>query len=286
MTALKLVSGELVDNDQISKAKELDQKIRECVRDYVQLGKLLMDMRDGQSYRLLGPYSTFEEYVKDIEGLAITVAQLKIKAYLVHKAIEENLGPQIHGPRTEYQVAQLFRHETAIAKFRTEKRIVEKADGTKTPIEVPVAVSNPKRVAEQWASIVKSHEAAVERAKVAYEKKVQDATETGRPLPPFLKPPLSGKFVVNSLPTEHQPVAKVKSDAHVFTRLVGDIAKKAEELDGYLGQENEVKWQRAVALPDRKRLSKGVRDLIAQDIDEAIEILTMFKKDLAGEFSN
>lgn len=286
MTALKLVSGELVDNDQISKAKELDQKIRECVRDYVQLGKLLMDMRDGQAYRLLGPYSTFEEYVKDIEGLAITVAQLKIKAYLVHKAIEENAGPSLNGPGTEEQVKQLFRHETAIAKFKTEKRIVTTKDGEQRTVEVPVAVSNPKKVAEQWAAIVKSHESAIERAKVAYEKKVQDATETGKPLPPFLKPPLSGKFVVNNLPTEHQPVAKVKSDAHVFTRLIGDIAKKAEELDGYLGQDNEVKWQRAVALPDRKRLSKGVRDLIAQDIDETIEILTMFKKDFANEFGN
>jgi len=85
--------------------------------------------RRANSNALLGPYSTFEEYVKDIEGLAITTARQKIQAYLVHKAIEENSGDTIIPPGTEYQVKQLFLHETAIAKFKTEKRIVTTKDG-------------------------------------------------------------------------------------------------------------------------------------------------------------
>lgn len=48
MTALRVISGDLVDDNQIAQAKELDRKIRDCIRDYVDLGKHLMAMRDGQ----------------------------------------------------------------------------------------------------------------------------------------------------------------------------------------------------------------------------------------------
>ncbi len=82
-------------------------------------------MRDNQAYRLVGPYDTFEDYCKDVEGLAYTTAQYKIKAYLVHSAIEQNLGPTKVGPSIESQVRQFFEHENAIARFKTEKRIVE-----------------------------------------------------------------------------------------------------------------------------------------------------------------
>jgi len=83
------------------------------------------------AYRLVGPYDTFEDYCKDFEGLAWTTAQLKIKAYLVHSAIVENLGPIKIGPSLECQVKQLYYHEGAIANFKTEKRMVEKRDGTR-----------------------------------------------------------------------------------------------------------------------------------------------------------
>jgi len=115
----------------------------------------VLQSRRYESYRLVGPYDTFEDYCKDVEGLAYTTAQRKIRAYLVWSAIEENLGPQIRGPSVESQVTQFFEHEGSIAKFKTEKRIVQKRDGTNTTVEVPVAVANPKKVAEQWAAIVK-----------------------------------------------------------------------------------------------------------------------------------
>ena len=75
-----------------------------------------------EAYRLVGPYDTFEDYCKDVEGLAYTVAREKIRAYLVHKAIEENLGIGIPMPSIESQVSRLFAHEGSIAKFKTEKR--------------------------------------------------------------------------------------------------------------------------------------------------------------------
>ncbi len=48
------------------------------------------------------------------------------------KAIVDNLPPRIQGPGIESQITSLYQHETAIAKFKTERRIVEKRDGTKT----------------------------------------------------------------------------------------------------------------------------------------------------------
>jgi hypothetical protein len=56
----------------------------------------------------------------------LETAKEKIKSYLVHSAIEDNLGPTKVGPSIESQVRQLFEHENAIAKFRTEKRMIEK----------------------------------------------------------------------------------------------------------------------------------------------------------------
>jgi hypothetical protein len=83
-----------------------------------------------KSYRLVGPYDTFEDYCKDVEGLAYSTAKEKIQAYLVHVAIEENLGANKLAPSMETQVRQFFAHEGSIAKFKTEKRIVQKRDGT------------------------------------------------------------------------------------------------------------------------------------------------------------
>jgi hypothetical protein len=92
------------------------------------LASLLTHRRDNQAYRLVGPYDTFEDYCKDVEGLAYSVAKEKIRAYLVHKAIVENLGDENSAPRLENQVRQLFIHEGSIARFKTEKRIVEKRE--------------------------------------------------------------------------------------------------------------------------------------------------------------
>jgi hypothetical protein len=59
------------------------------------------------------------------KGLAYSVALQKIKAYLVHDAIVANLGSDLLQPGVEAQVRQLFIHDGAIAKFKTERRIVE-----------------------------------------------------------------------------------------------------------------------------------------------------------------
>jgi hypothetical protein len=103
-----------------------------------------------------------------VEGLAYSTAREKIQSYLVHKAIEDNLGDNKLAPSMETQVRQLFAHEGSIAKFKTERRIVQKRDGTNTTVEVPVAVANPKKVADQWAAIVKAHEAVVARSEMLH----------------------------------------------------------------------------------------------------------------------
>lgn len=280
--ALRVVSGDLIDNSQVEAAKLLDSRIRECLRDYVQLGKLLMEMRDNQAYRLVGPYDTFEDYCKDVEGLAYRTAQTKILAYLVQDGIAQNLGRTNVLPSTESQVRQLFEHDGAIAKFRTEKRIVQKRDGTNTSVEVPVAVANPKKVAEQWIKTVKAHEETVARAERLYQEKLEKATEAGEPLPPFRRPKLTGSFVVNQLPPMYQPARKTSGEAHHFVRWMSQVMKGIESIDKMY--EDEERWNRLVSNPDRKKLTKQVVAHIVSEISEAEEVLRMFKKDLTSEF--
>ncbi len=64
-----------------------------------------------------------------MEGLAYTVAREKIRAYLVHKAIEENAGSLKRLPDVETQVKQFFAHDGAIARFKIETRVVTTRDG-------------------------------------------------------------------------------------------------------------------------------------------------------------
>jgi hypothetical protein len=281
---LRVISGELIDNATIDAAKELDKRIRECLRDYVQLGKLLMEMRDGQSYRLVGPYDTFEDYCKDVEGLHFTTATIKIRAYLVHKAIEENLGITLVKPSTEQQVKQLFIHENAIAKFKTEKRIVEKRDGTKTSVEVPVAVANPKKVADQWAAIVKAHEAVVARSERLHQEKVEKAQEAGESEPVYRRPKLTGNFVVNELPNEYQPARKTSGEAHHFVRWISSVMKGVEAIEKL--DEDQERWERLIANPDRKKLTKTVVQSMLNDITDAVVVLNKFKEAIENEFGS
>lgn len=276
------VVGELIDNVTIDAAKDLDKRIRECLRDYVQLGKLLMEMRDGQAYRLVGPYDTFEDYCKDVEGLHFSTACMKIRAYLVHKAIVENLGSTKVEPNIESQVRQFFEHDGAIAKFKTERRIVEKRDGTKTSVEVPVAVANPKKVADQWAAIVKAHEAVVARSERLHAEKVERAKEAGEPPPIYRRPKLTGNFVVNELPREYQPARKTSGEAHHFVRWVGSVMKGVEAIEKMA--EEEGKWDRLVTNPDRKKLTKTVIENMLNDITDAVIVLNKFKEDIEREF--
>jgi hypothetical protein len=281
---LRVISGELIDNATIDAAKELDKRIRECLRDYVQLGKLLIEMRDGQSYRLVGPYDTFEDYCKDVEGLAYTTAQYKIKAYLVHSAIEQNLGPTKVGPSIESQVRQFFEHENAIAKFKTEKRIVEKRDGTKTSVEVPIAVANPKKVADQWAAIVKAHEAVVARSQRLHQEKVEKAQEAGQSEPVYRRPKLTGNFVVNELPNEYQPARKTSGEAHHFVRWISSVMKGVEAIEKL--DEDQERWERLIANPDRKKLTKSVVQSMLNDITDAVVVLNKFKEAIENEFGS
>jgi hypothetical protein len=281
---LRVISGELIDNATIDAAKELDKRIRECLRDYVQLGKLLMEMRDGQSYRLVGPYDTFEDYCKDVEGLAYTTAQLKIKAYLVHAAIEQNLGPTLIGPSLECQVKQLYYHDGAIARFKTEKRTVTTRDGTERTVEVPVAVANPKKVADQWAAIVKAHEAVVARSERLHQEKVEKAQEAGQSEPVYRRPKLTGNFVVNELPNEYQPARKTSGEAHHFVRWISSVMKGVEAIEKL--DEDQERWERLIANPDRKKLTKSVVQSMLNDITDAVVVLNKFKEAIENEFGS
>jgi len=277
------VAGQLIDNKTINAAMDLDQRIRECLRDYVQLGKLLMEMRDNQAYRLVGPYDTFEDYCKDVEGLAYTTAQRKILGYLVCSAIESNLGPQIRGPSIESQVTALFEHDGAIARFKTEKRTVKTRDGLERAVEVPVAVANPKKVADQWVAIVKAYEEKVERSQKVHQERVEAARETGEPEPVYRRPKLTGNFVVNELPYQYQPARKTSGEAHHFVRWISKVKKGVDCIVKMYGDDPE-RWNRLVANPDRKRLSPGVIEVMRGRIAEAIEVLQKFDKDIEDEF--
>jgi hypothetical protein len=202
----------------------------------------------------------------------------------VHSAIEQNLGPTKVGPSIESQVRQFFEHENAIAKFKTEKRIVEKRDGTKTSVEVPIAVANPKKVADQWAAIVKAHEAVVARSQRLHQEKVEKAQEAGQSEPVYRRPKLTGNFVVNELPNEYQPARKTSGEAHHFVRWISSVMKGVEAIEKL--DEDQERWERLIANPDRKKLTKSVVQSMLNDITDAVVVLNKFKEAIENEFGS
>lgn len=204
--SLKVV-GEVVDPEFV----ELDNAITECIRDFVQLGELLIRMRDAQSYRSAG-FANFPEYCKSKQGISIAGAQETIQLALIFRAIESG-SPQESGgtlPETKEHVRQL----APIANINYEERIVDRPDGTKTKVKQPVGVRNPTKVAEQWSKTVK-----------AFEALDQKAIDEGKK-----RPTLSGKFVRNQLPNDLKITPNRSFDCNPLVRLSARMDKLHEDM--------------------------------------------------------
>lgn len=207
MTALKIVQGQIVGSKEF---EDLDKKITEVIRDFVQLGELLIKMRDGQSYRSAG-YTTFEDYCKSKAGLSISDAKRKVRYAYIVRAITDS-GAQCWAPEIASQVAAL----EPIANFNTEKRKVQKADGSDTYVEQTVGIKNPAKVAEQWGKTVREFE----RLKAKAEK------EGTRP------PTLSGTFIRNHLPNE----VKVSPDRFFACNPLVAFTSRLEKMNEHMEQ--------------------------------------------------
>jgi hypothetical protein len=201
--SLKVV-GEVVDPEFL----ELDEAITDCIRDFVQLGELLIRMRDGQSYRTAG-FDSFKDYCKAKAGLTYQHSCDVISYCLVFQCIAES-GISESLPQTMEHVRQL----APIANINYEERVVEKADGTKTKVKQPVGVRNPTKVAEQWTKTVKE-----------FERLDQKAIDEGKKRPTF-----SGKFVRNQLPNDLKITPNRSFDCNPLVRLSARMDKLHEDM--------------------------------------------------------
>lgn len=212
MSALKVVQAEVVGSVEF---EQLDKQITEVIRDFVQLGELLIKMRDGQHYRTAG-YQRFEDYCKAKAGLSISEAQRTIRYHLGYKAIIENGGRDIAAPVTKAQVEALL----PVASFNTEVREYVQQHPTqgekRQKVEQVVGIKNPAKVAAQWEKTVKEFERLTAKA----EK------EGTRP------PTLSGKFVRNLLPNDLKvsPERSFPSKVNPLVHLANRLAKLHDDI--------------------------------------------------------
>jgi len=195
------------------KATDWDKRVTEVIRDFVQLGELLIEGRDGQYYRELG-YDTFEDYCKSKQGLSIRHSSNVIRSSLVYKAIASGLGGTKVPPRLP-ETLEHVRQIGAMASVNVEKRKVTTKDGKARTIEQPVGIKNPQALADQWTKTVSE-----------FEKRKAKAEKSGTKPPTF-----SGKFVRNLLPNKYKVAVDRGFNCNPVVRLNNRLYKLAEDLE-------------------------------------------------------
>jgi hypothetical protein len=229
---------------------ELDKQITDLIRDFVQLGEKLVQMRDGQHYRTAG-YASFEDYCKGKAGLSMREAHRTIRQSMAYRAITKIWGGNIAPPETKAQIDSLL----PMANFNMEEREYAKADGTVTHVKQPVGIRNESAVAKQWEKTVKEFE----RRQAKAEK------EGTRP------PTLSGKFVRNMLPNE----LKVSPDRGFHVNPLVQLCIRIQKLHMWMEQNGCTKQRRLKKLADTEPPCHPaqVNDLVYQT-EKAVEMMT------------
>ncbi len=195
----------------VETAEQLDREIRQFVRDFVDLGAKLIEMRDGQYYRHLPQnFVTFEDYCKSVQGLSLTDARRKIKASLIYRAIEDS-GVRCRTPETLAQVEAI----QPLVVFQESKRIVTTASGAKRTIGQPIGIKNPEKLVAQWKDTVRAFESDTRRA------------EEGRKR----RPVLSAKYVRNKLPDEFKQTVDRRFDCNPVISTKNSVAKLAAAIE-------------------------------------------------------
>lgn len=191
-------------------ASQLDQSIREHLREFVKLGQELLQMRDGHYYKDLPGFneeSTWPDYLKTLpQEITPQHAGNKIRASLVYQAIESCLKPAVSGelPLSEKQLRPLCQY---VARFKKTAN-----DGGKLGEGNVVAVTNPDEVAKQWKAMVAEYNLAKDK----YE------AEHGEVYPRKL----SESFIRTHLPSKYtgHEVVEVSIDSRVCAQLVRKMA--------------------------------------------------------------
>lgn len=223
---------------------KLDHEIRDTLLDFVRCGRALKEMRDSQAY--LAHYPTFEEYVKAVEGLSITVGQERIRQALVL----ESLGPGIPGPKTISQANALLH----AAAFKEDVRKITGPSGVERTIKQPVAVKNAGQVRKIWSKVQKEYE--------AQRKKEEAEGKTPRKL--------TSSFIIDRLPDEFKPqhILGIRN-ANTATRLTQAIDK----LPKLIESRNMLEGDRFKTIMEKEGWSENDRKQLADAIAESRQIL-------------
>ena len=215
-----------------AKAKEavaLDAAIDEAMRHFVELGALLMQMRDSKLYLCLPGenFTTFEEYAVAKKQIGLDYANKLIRASITQKSLVDHTNCMtVPMPTSESQVRVLANN---VVEFET-------AENPSGGHPYPMTVANPDELRKVWADVSNDYSTACEDEP---------------------KPRMTAAFIYDSLPSEHQKATKKKkakklpkqkriealikavwaearkrSDHVIYAKLQNDVAVLYKELLG------------------------------------------------------
>lgn len=213
----------IIDSEQRAKAVALDRSIRWRVRNFVELGKDLQDMRDGRLYIYLDGFTdktTFEEYVGTIHDLRPAHATRLIRASIVYRAIENGSPRGDRLPETEKQLRPLIEK---VARFN-----VKPIDG-RNDKKAPVAVANPSEVISAWEKANEDYEAYRQRVE-AENAELLAADPTAKPKIPR---PLTSTRVYESLPAKYKDGDRpiVPAGQTMIDRVIGQMNRVLQTIE-------------------------------------------------------
>jgi hypothetical protein len=223
---------------------KLDHEIRDTLLDFVRCGRALKEMRDSQAY--LAHYPTFEEYVKDVAGMSISMGKENIRLAMVHDVI----AAESSAPTNASQCRALA--NAAVFKEQAEQR--DNGRGGKVTIKQPVAVKNAGQVRKIWSKVQKEYE--------AQRKKEEAEGKTPRKL--------TSSFIINRLPNDFKPqhILGIRN-ANTATRLTQAIDK----LPKLIESRNMLEGDRLKTIMEKEEWSDNDRKQLADAIAESRQIL-------------
>ena len=215
---------------KVKEAVALDAAIDDGLRSFIELGALLMQMRDTGLYLCLPGenFTTFDEYTEAKKQIGVRHARHLIRSHITCNALGTNSSRSL--PSSETHARVLCNN---VVDFKTKVLSHHESEGAAV---VPVGVANTDELRDVWAGVSEDYAAACE-----------DNPKTR----------MTAAFIYDSLPPEHQTERKKKkakklpkqkrievlikavwaearkrSDHVIYAKLQNDVAALYKELMG------------------------------------------------------
>ena len=241
------------------RAAEIDAKVRESVSDFIEVGRMIMEFRDGRGWLHLDPpLNTFEEWLKDRTGYAASSGQELVRLSLIGTAIKSGTRHAgFHPTYRQMMVLERAKNDGAsLCKFLNKRGVHRRLFGDNEPYHG----SDGKAAAE----IVEAEDNLLEMVVTEFEKRKATAASPE-------KFHLTGAMVARLLPPLWNPGTKVAPT------WMGRRRQRVDRMVDYLDDLGEWDWD---TVKDSDKWDAPQAKQLAKSLAAARESIKVIEREL------